>query len=190
MPLHRFLRYLLPCLLLSMIGAAQADSWAPPSLKVVASGDGQVLARVTPGSLRGGKQPDVELYSYDAKNAQYALKSRFQMRNRIGPVEVLLTGQGELVALDEWAQMGHGTVLAVYAADGRLRLQFTLHELMGAEAATKAPASASSTWWRCRKPRLNHDDSQLLIDTYDNGKLRVGLSTGNVEYEAGTGSCA
>ncbi|WP_296251230.1 hypothetical protein [uncultured Stenotrophomonas sp.] len=190
MPLRRFLRYLLPCLLLSIIGTAQADSWAPPSLKVVASSDGQALARVTPGSLRGGKESDVELYSYDAKNAQYALKTRFQLRNRIAPVEILLTGQGQLVALDDWAQMGHGTVLAVYASDGKLRLQFTLEELLGAEAAAKAPTSTSSTWWRCRKPRLNHDDSQLLIDTYDNGKLRVGLFTGNVEYEAGNGSCA
>ena len=172
-----------------MAGAAQADSWAPPSLKVVTSSNGQALVRVTPGSLRGGKQPGVELYDYDAKNAQYALKTRFPLSNRIAPVEVLLTGQGELIALDEWAQMGQGMVLAVYAADGRPRLQFTLDELLGAEAAAKAPASVSSTWWRCRKPRLSQDDSALLINTYDNGELHVELSTGKVLYEAGNGRC-
>lgn len=190
MSLHCFLRCLPLCLLLSMAGAAQADSWAPPSLKVVASSDGRALVRVTPGSVRGGKQPDVQLYGYDAKSAHYALKARFQLRNRIAPVEVLLTGQGELVALDEWARMGHGTVLAVYAADGRPRLQFTLDKLLGTDAAAKAPTSVSSTWWRCRKPRLSHDDSELLIDTYDNGKLRVELSTGKIVYEAGNGRCA
>lgn len=177
-------------LVLSMAGVALADSWDQPAVRAVGSADGLALVRVAPGSSSGDRRPNVELYRRDAKSAQYALKDRFQLRNRIAPVDVLLTGKGELVALDEWAQMGHGTVLVVYAADGKPRLQFRLDELLGAEVAAKAPASVSSTWWRCRTPMLSHDDSQLLVETYDGGQLRVDLSTGRVAYEPGTGRCA
>ncbi len=30
----------------------------------------------------------------------------------------------------------------------------------------------------------------LLVDTYDDGKLRVELATGKVEYTSGNGRCA
>ena len=190
MPTRLSFRCLLLGLALSMPGAAQADSWAQPPLKVVGSTDGRALVRMVPGGFRGDKRPEVELYGYDAKSAQYALKTRFQLHNRIAPVDMLLTGRGELVVLDEWAQMGRGTVLAVYAPDGKPRLEFDLHQLLGNEAADKAPHTVSSTWWRCRKPQLSGDDRWVLVDTYDDGKLRVELPTGNVEYEAGKGRCA
>lgn len=183
-----FLRCLLLGLAMSLAGAAQADSWARPSLQVVGSADGRVLVRVVPYGFSDDKRPDVELYAYDPKRAQYVLKTRFRLRNRIAPVEILLTGKGELVTLDEWTQVGHGTVLAVYAADGTPRLQLTLAQLLG-EAAAKAPASVSSIWWRCRKPMLSWDDSEVVIDTYDNGQLRVALATGKAAYIPGSGTC-
>lgn len=182
-------RLVLAGLLLMLAGPSRADSWALPSLRVVSSQDGRALARVTPGGFKDGRQPDAALYAYDKKSGQYALTARFKLINRLAPAEVLLTRRGELVALDEWAGVGRGTVLTVYAADGRPQLQLTLHQLLGAKAADKAPQSVSSTWWRCRRPQLNHDDTQLLVDTYDDGSLRVELASGKVEYEPGNGRC-
>lgn len=190
MAFHTFaLRSLLAGLLLALPGLVLADSWAPPSLKVVASMDGRALVRVVPGSFRGDKRPEAELYRYDKENARYTLRARFQLRNRIAPVDMLVTGQGELVALDEWAQVGQGTVLTVYAPDGEPRLQRDLDELLGKQAAAKVPASVSSRWWRCRKPMLNGDDSELVVSTYDNGELRVTLANGLVKYTPGNGKC-
>jgi len=190
MTFHAFVfRSLLAGLLLALPTLALADSWARPSLKVVASTDGQALVRVVPYGFRGDKRPDVELYDYDVERAQYVLKNRFQLRNRIAPVDMLLTGQGELVALDEWTQVGQGTVLTVYAPDGAPRLQLDLEQLLGEQAAAKAPASVSSRWWRCRKPMLSWDDSELVVDTYDDGELRVTLASGLVKYTPGTGKC-
>lgn len=184
-----FFRSLLTGLLLALPGLSHADSWARPKLQVVSSTDGRALARVTPGSFSEGKQPEVALYSFDTGKGQYTRTVQFKLRNRLAPVLVLLTGRSELVTLDEWAGVGRGTVLAVYAADGKPRLEFTLERLLGAETAGKAPQSVSSTWWRCRKPQLNWDDSVLLVDTYDDGNLRVELATGKVEYEPGNGKC-
>ncbi|SBV37329.1 exported hypothetical protein [uncultured Stenotrophomonas sp.] len=182
-------RWLLAGLLLALPGMGHADSWVPPSLKVVSSTNGQALVRMTPGGFQGDKRPDVELYAYDVQAKQYNLKTRFQLRNRLAPVEMLLTEQGELVTLDEWTQVGHGTVLVVYAADGAPRLQLDLEQLLGEQAAAKAPASVSSIWWRCRKPWLGRDDGELVTSTYDNGELRVELATGKVQYTPGNGRC-
>ena len=190
MTIHSFLSRMLLAGLLLIPPVGQADSWAPPAFRLVGSEDGRALARVTPGSLGGNTRPDVSLYAYDAGKGQYVRTAQFKLGNRLAPVVVLLTGRGELVVLDEWAQMGRGTVLAVYAPDGKPRLEFDLHQLLGNEAAGKAPHTVSSTWWRCRKPQLSGDDRWLLVDTYDDGKLRVELPSGNVEYEAGKGRCA
>ena len=191
MTFHAFvLRSLLAGMLLALPAPGHADSWARPSLKVVASTDGRALVRMVPGDFSGGKRPEVELYGYEVEDAQYALKNRFQLRNRIAPVDMLLTGQGELVALDEWGQVGQGTVLTVYAPDGVPRLQLDLEQLLGEQAAAKAPASVSSRWWRCRKPLLNGDDSELVVRTYDNGELRVTLASGMVKYTSDSGECS
>ena len=189
MALRSVAGWLLLSLGLSVAGAAQADSWRPPRLKVVASNDGEALARINPGGFNEGKRPDVTLYAYDDGEGQYSLTQRFKLDNPLAPVDVLLTGQGELVTLDEWAQVGRGIVLAVYSADGKRRYTRTLAQLLGEEPAGKAPQSVSSTWWRCRKPELSWGDRLLLLTTYDNGRLEVELSSGEVKYQPGTGKC-
>lgn len=182
-------RPLLAAALLAVAGLALADSWAPPAFQLVASEDGRALARVTPGDPGGRARPEVALYAYAADSGQYTRTARYTLRNRVAPVDALLTGRGELVTLDEWAGVGRGTVLRVYAADGTPRLEYSLEDLLGEKAAAAAPQTVSSTWWRCRTPKLGRNDAMLLVDTYDDGKLRVELATGKVEFEPGKGRC-
>lgn len=166
--------------------AAFADSWVPPSPKVVASPDTRVLARITPG--RQDQSASVALYRIDAANERYVSHARWNLPQRRAPVDVLVNDAAQLVVLDDWGQMGKGQVLTIYSAEGELRFAFTLKQLLG-EAAASVPASVSSLWWRCGEPMLVADGTELRVTTYDEGVLTVSLTDGRVKHEPGQGRC-
>lgn len=180
-----FLRALLVLTLL-FPWVARADSWVPPSPKVVASPDTRVLARLTPG--RGDHSASVALYRLDATHERYVSHAGWNLPQRRAPVDVLVNDASQLVVLDDWGQMGKGQVLTIYSADGGQRFAFTLKQLLG-EAAASAPASVSSLWWRCGEPLLVADGKELRVTTYDEGVLTVSLTDGRVKHEPGQGRC-
>lgn len=177
--------------LLSLLACttARADSWAPPSVQVVASESGEHLVRVEPGR-RGQDPPRAVLYRHDAGSESYLRRVAYALPQRVAPVDVLLADDGTLVALDEWAQVGRGiVVVTVHDAAGRMKRSYTLQALLGKAAAAAAPSSVSSTWWRCGKPSLIAGGRVLRVVTYDEGELRIDLRDGKVEHERGSGRC-
>lgn len=183
-PAAGLMRALVTLLLLPAV--AFADSWIPPSPKVVSSPDTRVLARITPG--RQGTPARVVLYRFDAGHERYAFHAGWNLPQRRFPVDVLVTDAAHLVVLDEWGQMGKGQVLTIFSANGKQRFAFTLKQLLGKRAAG-APASVSSVWWRCGEPMLVAGGAELRVVTYDEGELIVNLVDGQVSHEPGQGRC-
>lgn len=175
-------------LFLLVCAGASADSWAPPRVQVVASGSGEQLVRVEP-ARRGADAPRAVRYRHDAAGERYVKDATFALPHRTAPVFVLLTDDGTLVTLDEWAQVGRGPVLLVHDAAGKQRHRYTLAGLLGETAAAAAPASVSSTWWRCGEPLLISGGHVLRVTIYDEGELRVDLRDGSVDYRPGKGRC-
>lgn len=174
--------------LLLASATVHADSWAPSSVQVVASESGEQLVRVEPARGGNGTARAVR-YVHDARGEAYAQAAVYALPQRIAPLDVLVTGDGTLAALDEWARVGRGIALTVHDADGRLLHRYTLAELLGEKAAAAAPASVSSTWWRCGEPSLISGAQVLRVTTYDEGELRVDLRDGSVDYRPGKGRC-
>ncbi|MFC6186006.1 hypothetical protein [Pseudoxanthomonas japonensis] len=167
---------------------AHADSWAPPGVQVKASASGAYLVRMEPGR-RGLKPAGTTICRYDAKAERYTRSTAYVPPHAISPVDPVLAGNGTVVALDEWAQVGRGVVLTVHAADGTPTHRYTLSSLLGEKAAVAAPATVSSTWWRCGEPALIAGGHVVRVVTYDEGELRVDLRDGTVDYTPGDGRC-
>ncbi|WP_156383498.1 hypothetical protein [Pseudoxanthomonas sp. Root65] len=169
-------------------GIVRADSWVPPSVRVEASESGEYLVRMEPGR-RGQQGSRAVIYRHDTAADSYQKRLVYALPHPVSPVDILLTDDGMLVTLDEWAQMGRGTVITVHGADGKTTHRYTLPKLLGDKAAAAAPSTVSSTWWRCGKPSLIGGGHVLRVITYDEGELRVDLRDGTVDHEPGNGRC-
>jgi hypothetical protein len=178
---------LLALLLVAATQIARADSWAEPTLKVVASENAMYVARIEPGHTGRGSA-HATLYLYDAGTDGYRKLVRYALQDNWLPVTTLLSNDGTLVTLDHWAEVGEGMVLHVYDLQGNIRSQHTLRELIG-DAAGDAPSSVSSTWWRCGSPYFTDGGQGVRIETFDEGSLDFALANGTWKYSPGKGSC-
>lgn len=172
--------------LLLACGVAFADSWIPPPIRAVTSDGAEYMVRVTPSSQ--GKPARASVYRHDPETGSYPRLADYALQDRITPVDLLLGDDGTLTTLDGWAAMGQGMVLRVYDPQGNLRFERSLKALLG-ERAASVPASVSSLWWRCGKPKLIDGGATLWVTTWDEGELRVDLRSGEAHYAPGTGSC-
>jgi hypothetical protein len=141
--------------------AVRADDWPGAVPAGVASPDGKTVVRILPGDSLGdvvgfagakkGQPAKAVFYRLEGED-RYVKYQEARLLNPIAPVVHAVSNAGELVTLDNWHNMGYGKVVAVYAADGRLRRSYALAELYAPEEIRKMTMSTSSIWWRCSSP--------------------------------------
>jgi hypothetical protein len=136
--------------------ALHADSWPLPVVVTVTSPSSNYIAQVFPGSRGYGGYADALTNRQD--NASVILSVRLEhgitkvvwtgkLVNPAAPVEVYVSDAGYLVTMDNWHQVGHGSIVAIYDPKGHLLRHWTLEELFKPEERRQLSYSASSIWW-------------------------------------------
>jgi len=116
---------------------------------------------------------------------------RGTLLNPIAPVDIELTESGNLIAIDNWHNLGLGVVLAVYAPDGKIIKQYTLADLYSKRDIKRIRTSISSIHWRCAGfSALLDNPREMWIEDSLGGRFIVNVATGEFVYQAKGGSCA
>ena len=72
----------------------------------------------------------------------------FPLLNRIAPEQVLVSANGDLVAIDDWRSWGHGDhVVVLYRKDGTVVKQYSLEQLLPKEHIRTLPQTITTIWW-------------------------------------------
>jgi len=110
-------------LLFATISPARADDWAAPQMREVFSASREYFVRVTPGASLGdtfgvagekkGKHAAAELYRRHSDRS-YRLLTEFVLLNPVAPVEFFLSNEGRLATIDNWHNIGYGSVVSIY----------------------------------------------------------------------------
>ena len=166
---------------------AQADSWAAPQVREVFSASRDHFVRVIPGTSIGdtigfaraakGKYAAAEFYQRQADRS-YRLMHSATLLNPVAPVDIFVSNDGRLVTVDNWHNLGYGSVLAVYEAGGRLVKAYALTDLFSKSEIDRYPHSVSSIAWHNGPVYLNQDQRTLYLMIESGRDLVLGLTTG------------
>jgi hypothetical protein len=181
------------CLLLLFLlaSAARADSWPAAVPMGVISSDGKVAARILPGNSIGdvlgfagsGKGQTAQAIVYRlGPDDKYSRALAWSLLNPVAPVFAALSDAGELVTLDNWHNMGHGKIVVVYGADGKIRRSYELSEIYSTDERRRFQQSVSSIWWRCNaQPALHGPTGKLSVHDRIGNVLEVNLASGELK---------
>ena len=158
-----------------LIPAAFADQWNSPESRAFPSPNGHFILRVVPGHIHiSGEIPGLErfnlppdtqptrstmaqIFELTAKGDRYQKIREFSLLNQSSPVDACISDLGEVYTFDDWGSMGRGLVVVCYSADGKLKKEFTLEDLIPAKPRAEIEEnhrSVSSTWWRKDSGRI------------------------------------
>jgi hypothetical protein len=176
---------------LTLAGPARsgADEWPASRTREVWSESRDYFVRVIPGQgvgetvgFRGapiGPPATAELYRRESDRS-YRLAWTVSLVNPVAPIDLFLTDRGYLVTLDNWHNMGYGTIVAFYSPTGKLIRGYALADLFSAVEIEKLPRSVSSIWWRKELAYVRPDQQSLHLMVDDAGREFV--------FEAETGA--
>jgi hypothetical protein len=177
-----------------------ADDWPAPAVQNVFSDNGRYFVRVVPGRSTGdtvgfagsqqGPYARGEFYARQP-NRSYQLVADVALQNPVSPVDALVTNNGYLVTFDNWHNVGYGTIVAIYAPNGRLVRGFTAEQLYSPDRLAKIPRSTSSRWWRCSPHGYVDPDGQtrVYVFEYFGGTFTFNVSDGAFEHHPGLAEC-
>ena len=177
---------------------AQADSWPPAKVLARASANGQFVVRVIPGESTGdvfgfvgmpkGAYARAEWHRFNGTS--YERTRAVDLLNPIAPVDIEVTDLGSLVAIDNWHNLGQGSVLVIYSPDGQLVKKFSLSDLYSNSDLARIRTTTSSIHWRCSgiSTALN-SSTELLVDDSIGGRFVFKLDTGTFTYLRDGGGC-
>ena len=189
--------------LLLVLGPASpvgADSWPGPRVVTVFSEDGGRFVRIVPGASVGdtvgfagaprGAYARGAFYARQPDRS-YRLVADVPLANPVAPVEALVSNGGHLLTLDNWHNLGHGPVVAVYDPSGSLLRSYRLEDLYDAKRLASIPASVSSRWWRCAASGFVDPPAQTKVYVNERlgGTFVVTLATAAIAYQAGAAPC-
>ena len=169
-----------------------ADDWAPARVTEVFSKNRDYFVRVVPGESIGetvgfkgakvGKHAHAEVFHVQPDRG-YKLDGEIELLNPVAPVEFLVSNAGDTVTLDNWHNVGYGSVLALYQPDGKLVKAYKLADLFPKSEADSFPQSISSIWWH-KGPTSIDEDQKIFYMGYreapDYRDLILKLSDGSV----------
>jgi hypothetical protein len=170
---------------------ANADSWASPRIREAFSESREHFVRVLPGKSVGdtfgfagekkGRYATAEFYRH-AKDRSYQLIAEASLLNPVAPVEFLVADSGNLVAIDNWHNLGYGKVVSIYDSRGKLIRAYELRDLFQPEEINRFPHSVSSIHWRNGPVYIRPDQKTVLITVRDGADFLFGLATGQFKY--------
>ena len=186
-------RALLASLLLASLGAggraARADSWpAPAPVSFHARGFGMV-AEVFPPRSRQNPTDRPQCFFYEVAypgtmwTVAPTLRWEGPLANERMPAAAVVSMEGELVTLDEYANQGFRHAVVIYDAKGALVRSWALEELLSAEELAaldrSADRSVSSRWWRrAAELYFMRDPGRFYVVPARGRTLEFALSTG------------
>jgi len=186
------LRLCLVAFVCAVAGSAGADSWARPQVKEVFSESRDHFVRVIPGGNPGetvgfhgagkGANATAEFYQRQADHS-YRLTQAIRLLNPVAPVDFFVSNNGQLATIDNWHNLGYGSVVAVYDAQGEIVKAYALEDLFsGAEIAAFGRSVSSSRQWRRGPAYINQDQHTLYVMIESGRDLIIGLQTGHFAY--------
>jgi hypothetical protein len=129
-----------------------------------------------------GPPATAELYRR-ASDRSYRLAWTISLVNPVAPIDLFLTDRGYLVTLDNWHNMGYGTIVALYSPTGKLIRGYALADLFSAVEIEDLPRSVSSIWWRKELVYVRPDQQSLYLMVDDAGREFVfETETGAYQY--------
>lgn len=181
-----------------VVVAARADSWVSAKVQARASANGLYVVRVIPGTSKGdvfgfegepkGRNATAESHKFNGTS--YVKVAAATLMNPVAPVDIVVTNDGTLVALDNWHNLGHGAVLVIYTPSGAITKQYTLPDLYSKSDLARIQTSTSSIHWRCNGISTSIESRNALwIDDSLGGRFVLKLNTGVFEYQQKGGGC-
>ena len=167
-----------------------ADSWPAAQVSEVFSKSRSYFVRVIPGKSIGdthgfagaakGAYASAEIYRRH-QDKSYRFVETLALLNPVAPVDVLVSDEGAMIALDNWHNRGYGKVVALYVTGKGLIRAYALDELfLGPEIST-FKHSVSSIQWRSGPSFLNADGT-LYISVGAGSGFSFSLASGSFAY--------
>ncbi|HUM14269.1 MAG TPA: hypothetical protein VL086_01145 [Candidatus Nitrosotalea sp.] len=189
-------------LLVLVGGVSWGDEWPAPQIREAWSLSRDYFIRMAPGKgvgdtvgFRGsatGPAATAELYRR-ARDRSYHPAWTITPPNPVAPIDLFVTDRGYLATLDNWHNMGCGTVVAFYSPTGTPIRAYTLADLFSTAEIEAMPKSVSSIWWRKPGAYVRPDQQTLYVRVDEAGReLVFETETGAYQYcepRAGTRQC-
>lgn len=171
-----------------------ADSWLPPEPMAALSDDASILVRIEPGVLPNrdaSNKPHFAKASFFRWDHQghYQPYQQLSLQNKVSPLLMYVSNQGELITLDNWYNSGHGDVVVLYKTDGSVLKSFGLSAFYTRPQLEQLLRSVSSVQWRCfeKSPYLLQRDFYLPIRPA--GVIKINLDNASVSLIDSDQSC-
>lgn len=180
-------------LALSCDFAVYADSSPPAKMQARASVNGEFVVRIAPGSSMGDvygfggspKGPFARAEWHHFNGISYEKVREVATLNPFAPVDIEVTNLGTLVAIDNWHNLGIGSIFVIYGPLGNIIKQYTLLDLYSTADLKQLERTTSSIHWRCLGMTALESDTELWIDDSLGGRFVFQLDTGAFEYQRG-----
>ncbi len=191
-------RLIVALVFLFPVFAAQADSWKAAAVQARASANGQFVVRVVPGTSKGDvfgyageqKGPYATAEWHKFNGTSYVKVAKASLLNPVAPVDIEVTNDGLLVALDNWHNLGVGAVVVIYKPSGTIAKKYALQDLYSKSDVARIQTSTSSIRWRCSGLSTSLESrNKLSIDDSLGGRFVFDLDSGAFEYDRKGGSC-
>ena len=193
------MRTIVAVLSLFVTSVADADSWASAQPIAAVSDDTKWLVRVVPGESVGdvfgfagaptGPYAEATLFRYDEDLESYSEIRKYRTRNPVSPVEIHVTNEGWLIALDNWHNFGIGIVLAAYDTNGDVVRTFTLSDILSSDNVEKLDRSVSSIWWRCGTAIIDPVEKRVGVWDSLGRALSIGYLDGDIKVVGNSDIC-
>lgn len=167
-----------PLLCLFLAQHLPADDWAPAKVTEVFSKNRDYFVRIIPGESIGetwgfkgakiGKHARAAVFHIQPDRG-YRLDREFELLNPVAPVEFLVSNRGDILTLDNWHNVGYGSVLALYRPDGKLVRGYKLADLFPKREVDSFPQSISSIWWHRGSASYIDEDQKIFYMGYKEG---------------------
>jgi hypothetical protein len=170
-------------LLISFI--LDADSWLPPEPMAALSADASILVRIEPGVLPNrdaSNQPHFATARFFRWGDQgnYQPYQQLSLRNKVSPLLIFVSNQGELITLDNWYNSGHSDLVVLYKADGSVLKSFGLSAFYTRQQLELLLHSVSSVQWRCFKKSQYLQQRDFYLPIRPTGVIKISLDDASI----------
>jgi hypothetical protein len=168
---------------------ARADDWpAAQPQGWHAQGFGKV-AEMFPRKSRHNPSDKPVLFVYDVppgatSGAGAKLAWKATLPNREAPYEAIVSTEGHVVLLDDWANLGHDNAVVIYDPKGTLIARKKLDDLVPAAVANRDRSVSSRYWRNDAKYRFDLEQKLLQIQLKGGETVQLSLATGKHSYFA------
>jgi hypothetical protein len=128
------------------------------------------------------------VFFHEQPDKSYRLERTVELLNPVGPVDIFVSNNGDLITLDNWHNRGYGVVLALYHFDGKLVKAYKLADLFPKKELDSFPESISSILWHKGPTYINDDQKNFYMgyrEAPDYRDLTLDLAHGSVRLCAG-----